>query len=118
LRPETAASLVKRGARDYSFAMTRTTFLENLTPALFWDVDRATVDPEKHSRFIIPRIMDRGTREDVREVMRFYGNDVVREVLLTAPALHKKTIAYFACKFDVPRDHFRAYRKTSPTWSA
>jgi hypothetical protein len=41
-------------------------YLQSLSPSLFWDVDRASVDTGKNQRFLICRVMDRGTREDVK----------------------------------------------------
>ncbi len=32
--------------------------------ALFWDIDPETLDLEKHSRFIIERVLKKGSLED------------------------------------------------------
>lgn len=93
--------------------MTGTAFTQQLSPQLFWDVERASVDPRKHRAFLIPRIMDRGTREDVKAAREFYSVGVLKQVLVEAPSLHPKTIAYFATLFELPRDAFRAYRSVS-----
>jgi len=97
--------------------MTKLAFTQQLSAHLFWDVDRATVDPEEHRRFIIPRVMDRGTLEDVKAAWSYYGEETIREVLLNAASLHKKTIAFFACQFDLPRERFRAFRNRTGTWN-
>ena len=91
--------------------------LQRLSARLFWDVDPAAVDPDEHRRYVIPRIMDRGTREDVKAAWSFYGEETIREVLLNAASLHKKTIAFFACQFDLPRESFRAFRSQTGRWS-
>lgn len=65
-------------------------FLEELSDHLFWDVDRNSVDPEKHARFLIRRIMDRGTREDARAAWAHYGPEGVKAALLAAPDLDRK----------------------------
>ena len=91
-------------------------FLDQLSEHLFWDVDRRAVDPEANAGFLLPRIMDRGTRADVQVAWAFYGDERVQEVLLAAPALTRKTIAFFANQFQLPREAFRAYRRAS-SWS-
>ncbi|MCC5850726.1 MAG: hypothetical protein JJU29_21775 [Verrucomicrobia bacterium] len=94
-------------------------FIQKLSPTLFWDVDPATVDASRHKRFVICRVMDRGTREDVRLAWDHYSNDEIREALLGARTLHAKTIAYFAVIFQLPREVFRAYdSKKDGTWNA
>jgi len=97
--------------------MNAAAFIEQLSEHLFWDVDRASVDPEQHRQFMISRIMDRGTLDDVKVAWSYYGEEMVREVLLNAAALHKKTIAFFARQFDLPRESFRACRNSTGTWS-
>lgn len=96
--------------------MTKSAFTKQLSDHLFWDVNRETVDPEAHRQFIVSRIMDRGTLADVKAAWSYYGEDAIREVLLNAASLHKKTIAFFACQFDLPRERFRAFRNRTETW--
>ncbi|MCC5844416.1 MAG: hypothetical protein JJU05_09210 [Verrucomicrobia bacterium] len=94
-------------------------FLQHLSPALFWDVDPASVDAARHKRFVICRVMDRGSREDVRLTRAFYSPAEIREALLGARSLHKKTIAYFAVMFGLPREAFRAYTvQQTGNWDA
>jgi hypothetical protein len=97
--------------------MTKEAFTQQLSGHLFWDVDRAAVDPEKHRQFLVPRIMDRGTRDDVKAAWSYYGEEKIREALLNARALHKKTIAFFANQFDLSCESFRAFRNQPGTWN-
>ena len=91
-------------------------FIKQLSAPLFWDVDPEQVDPETHWRFIIPRIMDRGTLRDVKAAWNYYGEERVQQALVKATSLHKKTIAFFANQFDLPRNVFRAYRQNTGAW--
>ena len=92
--------------------------IERLSPHLFWDVDPAQVDPEAHAGFLIPRIMDRGTMADVEAAWGAYGPDRVREVLLRARSLNKKTIAFFAAQFGLALSDFRAHQPGRESWDA
>ena len=92
--------------------------LGTLSKHLFWDVDVGSMDAEMHRSFIIPRVMDRGTSSDVRAIWNRYGAETVKEVLLHAPALQRKTISFFANQFHLRPEDFRAYRKSQElgTW--
>ena len=92
--------------------------IERLSPHLFWDADPVQVDPEAHAGFLIPRIMDRGTMADVEAAWAAYGPDRVRETLLRARSLHKKTIAFFAAQFGLTPSDFRAHRERGEGWDA
>jgi len=96
--------------------MTKGDFIQQLSEHLFWDVDRAGMDPDQHRIFIISRTMDRGTRDDVRVVWAYYGEEKVRDALLNAACLHKKTIAFFASQFDLPQENFRSFRNRTGAW--
>ena len=88
-----------------------TEFVSQLSSHLFWDVDRLALNSEDHASFLICRIMERGSSEDVRLAWRYYGEDRVRDVLLQAPALSRKTINFFANQFRLSCDAFRAYQR-------
>lgn len=110
--------LASPGPIDYAGSMTPDAFRHSLSAHLFWDVDPESVDPVRHRSFLIPRIMDRGTLADVQTAWAFYGESSVREALLTAASLQRRTIAFFAAQFDLPRDRFRAWRNRASTWDA
>jgi len=38
--------------------------MDGLSPELFWDVSQKEVDPERHDRWLIERVMHRGRWED------------------------------------------------------
>jgi len=37
---------------------------DRLSPILFWDVDKKTIDPVKHRRWLIERVLEKGQWED------------------------------------------------------
>ena len=66
--------------------LTRDPFLSQLSPQLFWDVDPDSIDPEAHADFLIVRVMERGTLDDVRATWYYYGADRIKAALIVAPA--------------------------------
>lgn len=49
--------------------------------SLFWDVDPATIDLEKNARYVIERVLDFGTGEEVRWMFKQYPRGKIAEVL-------------------------------------
>jgi hypothetical protein len=92
--------------------------IQLLSRHLFWDVDAEAMDAQGHRNFIILRVMDRGTHDDVMTVWTYYGEEAVKDSLLRASSLHRKTIAFFANQFHLRPEDFRAYRKNQElgTW--
>ncbi len=44
--------------------MRQADWTEELSDVLFWDVDRKTVNPERHLRWILERVLERGEYGD------------------------------------------------------
>jgi len=49
--------------------------------SLFWDVDPETIDPEKHARYIIERVLDFGRSEEVSWMFKRYPREKIATVL-------------------------------------
>ncbi|MCC7503657.1 MAG: hypothetical protein IT259_00090 [Saprospiraceae bacterium] len=81
----------------------------NLRPSLFWDVNLATLDLQKHKTQVIERTLMRGMKEEFDELLRYYGWGVVRDTALQARYLDKYTLAFCSAIFNVPKTEFRCY---------
>ena len=57
----------------------------DLPKGLFWDVDIAKIDWEKHYKFVIKRIYERGDRDEQEVINQYYGEDKVNEVIAGRP---------------------------------
>ncbi|KKR91683.1 MAG: hypothetical protein UU81_C0034G0003 [Microgenomates group bacterium GW2011_GWC1_41_8] len=62
--------------------------------SLFWDTDPTKIDPKKHAKYIIERIMDFGNIEEVRWCIKRYGKETIKQML---PKLHltNKSISFW-----------------------
>ncbi|MDP3795284.1 MAG: hypothetical protein Q8R13_05175 [bacterium] len=58
---------------------------------LFWDVDPKTIDPERHARYIIERILDLGNDDEVRWLFHYYPHSRIKAVLKDSRVLHEKS---------------------------
>ena len=57
--------------------------LPQISKRTFWDVDICESDFENSSEWVITRVFDRGTLDEVFSVINYYGFDFVKNVLVT-----------------------------------
>jgi len=49
--------------------------------SLFWDVDPKIIDPKKHARYIIERILEFGRPEEVKWLFQTYSKNKIKKVM-------------------------------------
>lgn len=81
----------------------------HLSPRAFWDVDMSKMDYQKKSTYIIRKVFEFGSLEDVLEVWSYYGDEKTKEALLTAPYLMEKTMRFASTLFNVPSSAFKCF---------
>lgn len=81
----------------------------NLSPTLFWDVDYAQIQWNKNYRFVIERVLERGTFADWQEIKRYYGLTKIKEAALQARWLDNTTLSFCSSYLHVPKERFRCY---------
>lgn len=64
--------------------------------SLFWDVDPKKIDPKKHARYIIERILDFGNDSEVRWMKKSYSPNIIKKTVHTSRVLHNKTKALWS----------------------
>ena len=65
--------------------------------SLFWDVDPKTIDPKKHARYIIERVLEFGEDSEVRWLFHYYPERLIKETMeRSRGVLHKKTKALWS----------------------
>lgn len=57
----------------------------NAASRLFWDIDVASLDPERHEDFILGRVLCEGDWDTVRALRSEVGDDALRAFLDRAP---------------------------------
>jgi len=55
--------------------------LSKIRPIIFWDTDMANIDWNKNKQTIINRIFERGNEQEITEIIRFYGENMVLSAL-------------------------------------
>ena len=80
-----------------------------LSRTLFWDVDYNTIDMDKNAPFIVERVLNRGTIEDFRAILKYYGKQGLKDIALHIRYLDKKALHFCSAFFNAPIETFRCY---------
>ncbi|MBC7488378.1 transcriptional regulator [Pedobacter sp. JCM 36344] len=59
--------------------------LKLIRPLLFWDIKMDNIDWDLHKEFVIERIFQRGNEEEKEEITRFYGEQIVKDIVSKQP---------------------------------
>ena len=60
-------------------------------PSLFWDVDPKTINPKKHAKYIIERVLDFGDDKEVTWMWKNYSSRLIKSVVDKSRVLMPKT---------------------------
>lgn len=55
--------------------------LKKFSKFVFWDVNIMNIDWEKHKIFAIERVFEMGNKSEREELIRFYGEDEIKNIL-------------------------------------
>ena len=97
----------REAVREGIFEMSRDDFSENL----FWDADPSDLDFERNKRYVVQRVLERGTVNDLRVAFHLYGLSQVVATAKTLRTLEPKALSFIACVANEPREHFRCYTR-------
>jgi hypothetical protein len=93
--------------------------VQGLSEHLFWDVDRESIDPEKHACWLTQRVLEKGRWSDWQELVATYGRDRLAGLVTDLRSLEPKAFAFCRAWFDLPATAFRCSATTpSPIQSA
>ncbi len=62
----------------------------------FWDVPFEDLEIEKHTFLIIKRVLDRGNLRDVHWIIKTYGKNEIKKVLIKTKDLSRPTANFWA----------------------
>jgi hypothetical protein len=85
--------------------------IQRFSEHLFWDVDRAGLDPERHAAYIVGRVLDYGKWEDWQSIRDHYGLERVKENALGLRTMFPKALAFIATVTSTSEKEFRCYKQ-------
>lgn len=89
--------------------MVQNKYIAQFSAHLFWDVKREDIDMEKHSRYIIKRVLEYGMISDWKIVRQYYGLEKIVELAMTFRDLEPRALAYLSAISQTPKEKFRCY---------
>ena len=82
-------------------------FVRGLSRRLFWDVDPETIDDQAHRRYVIQRVLERGSLEDIRATVAHYTMPTIIAEAQQIRSMDPVTLAFAACLGHVREETFR-----------
>ena len=68
-------------------------------PELFWDVDPKTIDPQKHAKYIIERVLDLGGLEEMRWLADYYPRGLIENTVKQSRVIGNKSKVLWSLVF-------------------
>ena len=87
------------------------TKIPHLGKQAFWNTNMESIDYHKHARFVVEKIVERGTHQDFINLLNFYGFEEVKQLVLKASWLSKMSINFCCTLFRVEPTDFKCYEK-------
>ena len=83
--------------------------VNSLSNHLFWDIDKSKLEPQKHSKQIIYKVLHYGLYEDWVLIKGYYGLNNIVDTAITIRDLDRKTASFLSVIADIPKDSFLCY---------
>lgn len=83
--------------------------LPHLPQTLFWDIHAQAPDYKNHAEWVIRRVFERGSLEDIAEIILFYGKGKIKKAMTTAPHLDEDILYLASAILAVPLTDFQCY---------
>lgn len=83
----------------------------SISAAAFWDVDFEYIDFENNSVFVLSKVFNYGTWNDIVGVLKYYGIKRVKKEVVQVPYFKKTTLAFLCTVLDLKKKDFKAYQR-------
>lgn len=84
----------------------------SLSDHLFWDVDRATIDPELHAAWLTKRVLEYGRWRDWKILEAHYGKPELGRLATGLRTLQPRAFAFCRAWFQLDPSCFRCSAST------
>lgn len=55
--------------------------VSKIRPVIFWDTEIKKIDWQKNKEAVIKRIFERGNEHEIKEIIHFYGKEIITSIL-------------------------------------
>ncbi len=84
-------------------------YIPEIRPTVFWDFPKENIDYTKDSDFIICRVFNYGTLQEVADIIICYGKDYIKQLLLSTINLDAFGLAVASAFLQIPETQFKCY---------
>jgi hypothetical protein len=82
---------------------------EIFSPYCFWDLNREKLNLDEDKTYIITRIVNYGSMDDLKTLFDYYGWDTIKEEVVKIRYLNDKIFNWLSSLFDINPQKFRCY---------
>lgn len=90
--------------------MSSVSYISQLSPVLFWDIDREHMDVENHSAGLIQRVLEYGTLQDWRLTRDYYGMDRIVADCKRLRTLDPMALSFICAMSNTKKEEYRCYQ--------
>ena len=87
------------------FVATKTNIMDTASPHEFI----ATINPKKHAPYIVERVLTRGTWDEFKQLIAYYGKEQVALYATQLRYLDRIVLAFCVTYFNIAQENFRCY---------
>ncbi len=101
--------------------MTPEQIINQLSPVLFWDIDKSQFDLDKNAIQIVQRVLEYGELSDWLLIRDYYGLDKIVELCKQMRTLDPVCLAFICNISGTKKEEYRCYhfRLSNPTlWNS
>ncbi|MCQ2117394.1 MAG: hypothetical protein MJY76_04570 [Bacteroidales bacterium] len=83
--------------------------IKGFSSYLFWDVDTSSIDMEKHSAYMVQRVLELGQLSDWKSLVAYYGLERIVETARNLRTLDPKALSFIATISSTAKESYRCY---------
>ena len=95
--------------------MSTHSYISQLSPVLFWDLDRDKMDVEQYSAGLIQRVLEHGTLQDWRLTRDYYGMDRIVADCKRLRTLDPMALSSICAMSNTNKEDYRCYQLGLPS---
>lgn len=80
-----------------------------LRKSLFWDTDYERLDWDKHAKYIIERVLHRGTWQEFKDMLAYYGREKITEVVKRLRYIDDRVMHFCKVYFNIALNEMRCH---------
>ena len=94
------------------YCMDKEKYINQLSPVLFWDVDKSQLDMDTYPSFFVQRVLEYGQWSDWNIILKYYGLEKIADVCKNMRTLDPVCLSYICAITNTKKEDYRCYHTT------